>query len=339
VPGTLHARVAIAAIAALVAWATVAAFARAQPAQVSALSATGAVRLASDHEGAATLVADRLVPGHAVSGTVRLANTGDADGLVDLAQTGVTDVAGAGGGRLSQALRLRVEDVSSGAPVLLSDGPLSALTQLPIGRLTAGGTRVLRLTATLPDTGVPASPLGGDNALQGASVRMDWAWTAISVDPPPPAPTPPTPTAGPAPTPRSVPAAAPLVLVLSQPRQRVLVHRQIRLHARCSIACSTTLGATLQTAPGSWPRYRTLLAREVATPRKAVALPAGATRWVRLDLTTTAMRVAQAELRAHGRVSVLVTAHVRSPAGPQASTLRVILTAKVPVSRGSARRR
>ena len=200
-PGTLQARLAIAAVAALVAWAAVATLARAQPAQVSALSTTGAVRLSSDHEGVATLVADHLVPGQSVSGTVRLANTGDADGLVDLAQTGVTDVAGAGGGRLSQALRLRVEDVTAGAPVLLSDGPLGGLTQLPIGRLAAGASRVLRLTATLPDTGVPASALAGDNALQGASVRMDWAWTAISVDPLPPAPTPtPRPSATPTPT-------------------------------------------------------------------------------------------------------------------------------------------
>ncbi len=335
-PGTLQARLAIAAVAALVAWAAVATLARAQPAQVSALSTTGAVRLSSDHEGVATLVADHLVPGRSVSGTVRLTNTGDADGLVDLAQTGVTDVAGAGGGRLSQALRLRVEDVTSGAPVLLSDGPLGGLTQLPIGRLAAGASRVLRLTATLPDTGVPVSAFAGDNALQGASVRMDWAWTAISVDPLPPAPTPtPAPTATP---PHNVPAA-PLVLVLQQPRQRVLLHRQIRLRARCSIACTATLSATLQTAPYSWPWYRTLLRRKVIKPAKPVTLPAAGTRWVRLNLTKKALRAATAALRARGRVSVLVTARVQSASGPQVSSLRVVLTAKVPVSRGSAHRR
>ena len=176
-PGTLQARLAIAAVAALVAWAAVATLARAQPAQVDALSVTGAVRLASDHDGTATLLADHLVPGGSASGTVRLANTGDADGLVELAQTGVTDVPGAGGGRLSQVLRLRVDDVTAGAPVVLSDGPLTGLTQLPIGRLAAGGTRVLRLTATLPAT--------SGNTLQGASVRMDWTWGAVSVAPQP----------------------------------------------------------------------------------------------------------------------------------------------------------
>jgi hypothetical protein len=335
-PATPQARLAIAAVAALIAWAAVAALARAQPAQVSALVTTGAVRLQSDHDGAATLVADHLVPGHSASGTVRLANTGDADGLVELAQTGITDVAGAGGGRLSQSLRLRVADVTSGRPVLLSDGPLATVTEVPIGRLAAGGTRVLRLTATLPDSGRPASALTGDNALQGASVRLDWAWTAVSVAPPAPTATPaPRPLATPAATATPQVAAVAPVLVLARPRGRILVDRQIRLRARCSIACSVTFGALLQTAPSDWPWYRTLLARNVLAPAKATPLPAQATRGVRLTLTPKAARAAT---RAQG-ASVLVSARVQSAAGPQVTTLRVALTAQAPLSRGSARRR
>jgi hypothetical protein len=339
VPATLPARLAIAAVAALVAWAAVAALAHAQPAQVGALSATGAVRLQSDRDGAATLVADHLVPGRSASGTVRLANTGDADGLVELAQTSLTDVPGAGGGRLSASLRLRVEDVTSARPVLLSDGPLAAVAQVPIGRLLAGGTRLLRLTATLPDTGTPASALSGDNALQGASVRMDWTWTAVSVAPAAPTATPaPTPLATPAPTGTPAAAAAP-VLTLARSRGPALIHRTLRLRARCSIACSADFGAVLQTAPADWPWYRTAAPSRVLAAGTRVQLPARTTRSVRLTLTPKAARAARRALRAHARVSVLVRARVQSAAGPQVRVLRVVLTAKAPLSRGSARRR
>jgi hypothetical protein len=338
VPGARPARLALAAVAALVAWAAVAALARAQPAQVGALSATGAVRLQSDHEGAATLVADHLVPGRSAVGTVRLANTGDADGLVELAQTSVTDVAGAGGGRLSQALRLRVEDVTSGPPVLLSEVPLATVAQVPIGRLAAGGTRLLRLTATLPDTGVPASALSGDNALQGASVRMDWTWTAVSVAPAAPTATPtPRPTTTPAPTATpGAPGAAAPVLALASPQGRALVHRRLGLRARCSVACSATFAAVVQTAPADWPWYRTLGVGRVLAGATPVQLPAQAARAVRLKLTREAMRAVRRALRARGRVSVLVSARVQSAAGPQVTTLRVVLG---PLSLGSAPRR
>jgi hypothetical protein len=60
---------------------------------------------------------------------------------------------------------------------------------------------------------------------------------------------------------------------------------------------------------------------------------------VHLKLTPKAARAASRALRAQGRVSVLVSARVQSAAGPQVTTLRVVLAAKAPLSRGSARRR
>jgi hypothetical protein len=324
VRGTLQARLAIAAVAALVAWAAVATLARAQPAQVDALSVTGAVRLASDHDGTAALLADHLVPGGSASGTVRLANTGDADGLVELAQTGVTDVPGAGGGRLSQALRLRVEDVTAGAPVVLSDGPLTGLTQLPIGRLVAGRTRVLRLTATLPAT--------SGNTLQGASVRMDWTWGAVSVAHVPtatPAPTvTPTPTVVPTPTPApggGTPVPAAPVLSLSAPRRQRVARSRVNLSARCAIACTVRFGAKLQTAPMGGKRAQTLLARKVLRRAKATRLRAGARRTVRLRLTPRAARRAAAALNPKRGASLYVTARVTSARGRQVVTRRLVL--------------
>jgi hypothetical protein len=323
VPGTLQARLAIAAVSVLIAWAAVATLARAQPAQVDAVSVTGAVRLASDHDGTATLHADHLVPGASASGTVRLANTGDADGLVEMAQTAIADVPGAGGGRLSQALRLRVEDVT-GAPVVLSDGPLAGLTQLPIGRLVAGRTRVLRLTATLP--------AASSNTLQGASVRMDWTWGAVSVAPeatstPAPSVTP-TPTVVPTPTPApggGTPVPAPRVLSLSAPRRQRVARGRVKLGARCAIACTVRFGAKLQTAPKGGKRATTLLARTVLRRAKATRLRAGAPSTVRLRLTPGAARRAAAALRTKRGASLYVTARVTSARGGQVATRRLVL--------------
>jgi hypothetical protein len=301
----------------------VATLARAQPAQVDAVSVTGAVRLASDHDGTATLLADHLVPGGSASGTVRLANTGDADGLVEMAQTGIVDVPGAGGGRLSQALRLRVEDVT-GTPVVLSDGPLAGLTQLPIGRLVAGRTRVLRLTATLP--------VASGNTLQGASVRMDWTWGAVSVAPEPtatPAPsTTPVPTVVPTPTPPpggGTPVPAPRVLSLSAPRRQRVARGRVKLGARCAIACTVRFGTKLQTVPKGRKRAKTLLARKVLHPAKATKLRAGARRTVRLRLTPGAARRAAAALRTKRGASLYVTARVTSARGRQVVTRRLVL--------------
>jgi hypothetical protein len=321
VPGTLKARLAIAAIAALVAWAAVATLARAQPAQIDAVSVTGAVRLASDHDGTATLLADHLVPGASASGTVRLANTGDADGLVELAQTGVADVPGAGGGRLSQALRLRVEDVT-GTPVVLSDGSLAGLTQLPIGRLVAGRTRVLRLTATLP--------AASDNTLQGASVRMDWTWGAVSVAPTATAaPTvAPTPTVVPTPTPApggGTPVPVARVLSLSARHRQRVARGRVKLGARCTIGCTVRFGAKLQSAPKGRKRAKTLLARTVLHRAKVTKLRAGARRTLPLRLTPGAARRAAAALHTKRGASLYITARVTSARGRQVVTRRLVL--------------
>ena len=88
----------------------------------------------------------------------------------------MVDTPGRFGGRLSDALLLRVEEVGGGSWT----GPLAGPDALDLGVMEPGEGRSYRLTLTLPDTG----PAGRDNAVQGSSVTIDWAWATESVGPP-----------------------------------------------------------------------------------------------------------------------------------------------------------
>ena len=156
-------------------------------------AAGGAVRIVNSREGSAVLGAEALRPGEQVSGTVRIGNDGPLAGDLVLRAGALTDTAGAGGGRISDALELSVVDVTAPAqPVTLYAGPPAGFTELAAGRVAAGGAREYRLEATL------ATPPGDDNRFQGSvlSLGLEWGATAVT---PPPTPTPPPPPAPPAP--------------------------------------------------------------------------------------------------------------------------------------------
>jgi hypothetical protein len=321
-----------------VAWGAAGALAADDPPRVGALAAAGALRLVSDADGTAILTAAGLKPGQSASGTVTLSNTGDLDGSLDLLQTALVDVPGTGGGRLSTALELEVSDVTGGPARIVYQGPLAGLGLAAVGPLRASEQRRYRLVATLPDTGVPAAPLSGDNRLQGASVRVTWTWQAAGQ---PPTPTP-TPVASTTPAPAPVPAPLPVrgrgwaaaVLKLRIPWQRVLATRGITVVATCEEACRLRFGARLESAPRRG-RRRTLQAGHVFRPAGSHRnLPAGAPRRIKLRLTPRAVRILRRELLTQGRVAVLVAANVSSPRGAATVRRRIVLVA----SRRAARR-
>ncbi|HET8952267.1 MAG TPA: hypothetical protein VFN44_17225, partial [Solirubrobacteraceae bacterium] len=163
--------------------------ARERPAELGRMAAEGAVTLsaAGSH---AIITASHLRPGQSVAGNVALANVGEARGRLTLLRTRMVDTPGRFGGRLSDALLLRVEEIGGGSWT----GPLAGPDALDLGIMEPGEGRSYRITLTLPDTG----PNGRDNGVQGSSVTIDWAWTTESVDPPVVTPTA-TPSATPAP--------------------------------------------------------------------------------------------------------------------------------------------
>jgi hypothetical protein len=142
-----------------------------QPApSVEIQNASGAVQLQNSKNGIAILNASGLAPGHQVTGTVQLTNSGTGAGVLDLAQTNLVDTPGAGPGLLSQAVQLSISDVTNpGSPVGVFSGPPSALGTRSLGSMSPGQSRTYSFTATMPGSSA--------HALAGSAVHMRYAWT------------------------------------------------------------------------------------------------------------------------------------------------------------------
>ena len=160
-------------------------------------AATGAVHISNSLEGRAVFGAEALRPGDSATGDVRIGNDGSVRAVVTLSATRVQETGAAAS--LSDALQLSVVDVTG--DLSLYSGPAASFQTVGVGSLAAGGSRVVRFTATLPRS--------AGNALQGASTTLGLQWNAVvaGVAAPPSAPTPaPTPTATPTPAPTGTPA-------------------------------------------------------------------------------------------------------------------------------------
>jgi len=339
----------LALLAALVA---TAAPARERPAELGRMAAEGAVTLAAAGSSHAILTASNLRPGQSVAGSIALANVGESRGRLTLLRTGMVDTPGRFGGPLSEALLLRVEEVGGGSWT----GPLAGPDALDLGIMEPGEGRSYKLTLTLPDTG----GAGRDNAVQGSSVTIDWAWQTESVGPPAtPTPTA-TPAASPPPGTRPQPVTgtseAPLPvrgaprLQLRIPHQRVLGTRGITLYGNCDRPCLLSLRALIQTSPLARASARTLLRRNVFRSlalRRSLPSKGSAEGRIRLRLTPRAVRTLKRTMHTRGRVAVVIAARVRGSGGTRTMTRRIVLkraarssaSGGAGTSRGSARRR
>jgi hypothetical protein len=188
---------------------------RGELADARVAAAAGAVQIVNSHEGTAVLGAAALQPGEQVSGTVSIGNAGTLPGRLAVRTGALTDTAGPGGGRLSDALRLSIFDVTDAAqPATLYAGPAAGVPELAAGTVAPGGVRDYRLEATL------LTPPGDDDRFQGSALSLGLEWAATAVLPPAtptPTPAPVSPPPGPiAPTP---PTPAPsLADLLGLPR-------------------------------------------------------------------------------------------------------------------------
>ncbi len=324
-------------LALVVALVATAAPARERPAELGRMAAEGAVTLAAAGSSHAILTASGLRPGQSVAGNVALANVGESQGRLTLLRTGMVDTPGRFGGRLSDALLLRVEEIGGGSWT----GPLAGPDALDLGIMEPGEGRSYRLTLTLPDTG----PAGRDNSVQGSSVTIDWAWATESLGGPPPVTTPtatpspgttPPPGATPAPDATAPPPPAPEpelpvrqapLLDLRIPHQRVLATRGISMYGSCDRPCRITFRARIQTSPLSRAPARTLLRRHVFRSLGAARrLPStGGERRIRLRLTPRAVRTIKRTMHRHGRVAVVIDARVRGAGGARTVTRRIVL--------------
>jgi hypothetical protein len=142
--------------------------------------ATGDLSIWNSLDGQAVFQFSGLAPGHSVSGTVQLKNTGALPGDLGLEQLDVQDQPGANGGRLSDAVHLDITDISGGNSIPVFAGQIGGLASQLLGAIGPGEGRTFRFKASLPDTGPPPSPTGGDNAYAGSGLTMRYAWTATA---------------------------------------------------------------------------------------------------------------------------------------------------------------
>lgn len=132
-------------------------------------AATGALRIADSRGEAAILEAPALRPGGGAAGSLTIENLGAPASLV-LSRSHLTERLGAGGDSLTDALRLRIRDLTLGAGTLVYRGTLVAMPTLRLGFLPTGAQRRYRFVARLPEPGFV------DNGLTGARLRFDYRW-------------------------------------------------------------------------------------------------------------------------------------------------------------------
>src|SRR4051812_14768473 len=234
-------------------------------------------------------------PGRTVGGTVTIRNSGDAAAALTLSKSDLVDSPGSGGGRLSEALFLAVDDFAAQRRVY--DGPIASMERVPLAPIAARGANGFRFTVTMPRT--------RDDRYQAASasVRFDWAATALpsgpsggggggTVKPPPD---------------RRAPR-----LTLSGKRSQHAGKRGLVLYARCDEPC--TLGATARVSGVKGVRRASA---------KAGALRASGSRRVAIRITFP--RKALRRLRRPGRhAAVTVTVTARDAAGNRSRAKRRI---------------
>jgi len=155
---------------------------RAMPAAVIS-QASGQFQITNSKDGQAIFQAQGLAPGQSVSGTVQLSNPGTIVGDLGLEQLDVQDQPGAHGGYLSGAVHLDVQDITGGNLIPIYAGQLASLHPSALGKLAPGQAHTYRFTASLPDSGAPASPTSGDNAYEGSALTVRYAWKATAPDP------------------------------------------------------------------------------------------------------------------------------------------------------------
>lgn len=260
-------------------------------------SATGAVSLSDSRGGGAILSASQLHPGHSVSGSLTLTNSGDLPAAVSLSQADLVDSPGMNGARLSSSLVVEVDDVTSGRRVYF--GPLAVMPAIPLGTFPAGGAREFRFTATLPGT----AP--GD--LMGTSARVRYDWTATAdqsgagggggsgngsgsgggggggtTDP------------------RPVP---PTLLALTLKGKSPQKARTVSAFATCNSACTLTAGATLMGVKKKVARLKARIARTSANRAQPVKITVPIPK-----KTQKALKKVLRGKRSKARVAIVVTA-------------------------------
>lgn len=138
-----------------------------------------ALAIWNSREGRPVLGATAMVPGLEATGRTAVRNEADRSAVVTFAARDRVDRPGPHGGSLSRRLAARVVEHRRGQrrhPVY--EGSLAALNRVRLDRFAPGEKRRYSFRVQFEEGGDPPSPVAGDNAYQGSSVRVDLVWTA-----------------------------------------------------------------------------------------------------------------------------------------------------------------
>ena len=141
----------------------------------------GVIKLKNNTPGA-LLSVTKLMPGQSKTGSFSLTNMGDDAAASNVKFSGLVDTPGAGGGSLSN--RLKVTMTLGGTPVDLDTSSandyamLDALNNktIQLGAWGATSTRTYDIKVEFLDAG----PGGADNNFQGSSSAIDLGWELTS---------------------------------------------------------------------------------------------------------------------------------------------------------------
>jgi hypothetical protein len=283
----------------------------------------------NSRDGQAIFQAQGLAPGRSVTGTVQLSNAGSLAGDLGLEQLDVQDQPGTNGGRLSDAVHLDVDDVTGGSSVPVYAGQLGSLQSRALGNIAPGEARTYRFTASLPDSGAPPTPTGGDNAYAGSALTVRYSWKATAPD-----------TSEGGGTGGDVGGTGGgetgvggagggtieptfSFYVVSK---KVLKRGVLDVMATCDRACSVSAYAQLPRARGARKAAKTAL-------RKATLTVPGKAARIRLKLSKKSKRLLQKALRKKKKVVLRVTTSVAAASGGPAKTYSKKVVVKRPKRR------
>jgi hypothetical protein len=276
------------------------------------MASSGTLELSNSLNGAAVFTARNMRPGSSASGMVSVSNTGGADGGFSLSQANLVDTPGPLGGRLSDHVRLNVEEISNGGSTAQSlyMGVLGGLGSRALGTLGAGQTRSYRFTVDFPEGGA------GDNLFQSASVKVDYVWAATGAGGGGAGGGTGGGTGGGGTGGGGGGAGEPtLTLTLSGKRtQRPLRKRRLVVRASCNVACRLAPSAKVRKARG--------LRRLRATPATAAG---GKGKRVTFKLSRKQVRALRRAFRKRKRLVALVKVTATAPGAEVTAKRRIVL--------------
>ena len=116
-------------------------------------------------------------PGDSRSATVTITSRHGEPASFSLAKGGLRQQLGRGGGKLSDRLQLRLEEVTDQhSPTTLYAGSVDSMTRQALGRYAPGESRTYRFTVTFTDGRAALGADLEDNAYMGASLSLRFHW-------------------------------------------------------------------------------------------------------------------------------------------------------------------